>query len=93
MYQPMNCIISKKHFRMTLWPSCDAQLNQIPIKRILNPLRYSFHVGLRGGLGERRWVLRINEEGRANIRWSNFVWKYLGGERRFEKKQRKPHDH
>lgn len=55
----------------------------------LNPLRYEVRLGPRlpvKGTPSVRHLIILNKNARWNVSWSNFRWKYLGGKKRWEKK-------
>jgi hypothetical protein len=60
----------------------DIQWKYRSLKERLNPLRWSVFLIRK----KRGYLIRINRDGRLNFHWSNFVWNYLGGEKRAEKR-------
>lgn len=85
MYCPHSIVYSGKHLHIVIHTRGDYY-GGIPLREKLNPLRYEVFIFSTSRPYPKRWRVRINNKGRWEIKRSNFVWKHLGGEKRWNKK-------
>jgi len=99
MHCPHHILVNRKHLMITLHTRRDTNWKFVTWSEKLNPLRYEIIVWRRPygsySIGQSQWRLKINDDAWMRVKFSNFVWKYLGGKRRFYKrveKRRKAED-
>lgn len=90
MHCPSNIILNSRFLWIEIHTDGDFNgFTEVPARQRINPLRYQIGIGpnlpIKGTPSVRRLII-LNKNGRWNIAWSNFRWKYLGGKKRWEKK-------
>lgn len=83
MYCPESSFVCNKWVSIYHNGNGDIRWERRPIKERLNPLRWSLLIFRRQRGGYR---IRINRQGRFELHRSNFVFNYLGGKQRQQRR-------
>jgi len=81
MYCPETIFVSHRLLFVYHYGVGDTDWNRRPLRERLNPLRWTVVIGPRP-----KRCLRINKDAKLNLALSNFIYKYLGGKRRLDRK-------
>ena len=85
MFCPESNFICNRWLSVTHHGKGDVQWKYRSLGEKLNPLRWSIFIFRK----RRGYAIRINRDGRLRIHVSNFIWHYLGGKGRADRKWKK----
>ena len=92
MHCPHNILLCNNWIYLGLHTRGDKSWDRVTWSEKLNPLRWQINLWREPPIARhygRYWLIRVNQDAHLNRKWSNFKWRYLGGEARYKRRAAK----